>query len=47
MTLVTRIFQGQTPSQDLSKYVNDNGITSANIQHIDVFDGIWFLFYWE
>jgi hypothetical protein len=47
MTLKVIQFGGHTPARDLAEYVNNNGITSANIQHIDVFDGLWFLYYWE
>lgn len=47
MTLKTRMFAGQTPAMDLANFVNDNGITQANIQAIIIgVDNYLYLFYW-
>jgi len=47
MELKAEIFAGQTPSLALAAFVNDNGITQANIQSILIgVDNYIYLFYW-
>lgn len=46
MTLICSMFAGHTPAYDLTKFINDNAITQANIQTIEFENGTWFLFYW-
>jgi hypothetical protein len=47
MVLRAVSFAGHAPARDLAEFVNAKGIDKANIEHIDIFDGTWYLFYWE
>ena len=47
MTYKVKVFGGHTPALDLVAFVNTNAIPRDNIQHQEIFDGLWYLYWWE